>query len=143
MSRRRFLRGMGGIALALPFLEIFMPKRTAGAAPTTKPMRYVFAFGGSSIGMDGGQKVAPATEGAMSSLITRGTQPLADLGVADVTSMVSGLKIPWGATIPSGGRYIGFHASSTCPLAPVGWSANCARSSRPFSTHSDRPSATL
>jgi hypothetical protein len=115
-NRRRFLQGIGGVALALPFLEIFQSKQ-AGAAPTSKPLRYVFAFGGSSIGMDGGQKVAPATEGQLSSLITRGTQPLADLGVDDVTSLVSGLKIPWGATIPSGGRYIGFHASSTCPLA--------------------------
>jgi len=115
-SRRRVLQGIGGVALGLPFLELFQSGR-ADAAPSSKPLRYVFAFGGSSLGMDGGQKVMPATEGNMADLITRGTQPLADLGVADVTSMVSGMKIPWGATIPSGGRYIGFHASSTCPLA--------------------------
>lgn len=115
-GRRRFLRGMGGIVVALPFLELFRGKR-AGAAPGDKPLRYVFAFGGSSIGMDGGQKVAPTSEGELSGLVTRGLQPLADLGVADVTSLVSGMKIPWGSPIPEGGRYIGFHASSTCPLA--------------------------
>ncbi len=115
--RRRFLRGMGGVGLALPFLEYFMPKR-AGAAPGDKPSRYVFAFGGVSIGMDGGEKVTPAAEGPIDAgNISRGLQPLVDLGVNDVTSVVSGMLIPWGATPPSGGRAIGFHASSTCPLA--------------------------
>jgi hypothetical protein len=107
---------MGGVALALPFLEIFHDKRAIAQAGG-KPLRYVFAFGGSSIGMDGEQRVAPLVEGPLASNLTRGLAPLGDLGVADVTSIVSGLTIPWGSPIPSGGRYIGFHASSTCPLA--------------------------
>ncbi|NUO54968.1 MAG: DUF1552 domain-containing protein [Polyangiaceae bacterium] len=115
--RRRFLRGLGGVGLALPFLEIFAPKR-AGAAPGDKPNRYVFAFGGASIGMDGGERSTPPQEGPINATNTsRAVQPLIDLGVNDVTSVVSGLLIPWGATPPAGGRAIGFHASSTCPLA--------------------------
>ena len=114
--RRRFLRGMGGIALALPFLEAFMPRR-AHAAPN--PMRYVFAFGGCSMGLNGEQRVAPVAEGLLADNITRGVAPIGDLGLADVTSVVSGLKIPWGpsGSVPPGGRVIPFHASSTCPLA--------------------------
>ncbi len=115
--RRRFLRGLGGVGLALPFLEYFMPKN-AGAAPGDKPMRYVFAFGGTSIGMDGGERCTPPAEGPINAQNTsRAVQPLIDAGVADVTSAVSGLLIPWGATPPTAGRAIGFHASSTCPLA--------------------------
>ncbi len=115
--RRRFLRGLGGVGLALPFLEYFAPKN-AGAAPGDKPMRYVFAFGGSSIGMDGGERSTPAAEGPINTSNTsRAVQPLIDAGVADVTSLVSGLLIPWGATPPTAGRAIGFHASTTCPLA--------------------------
>lgn len=115
--RRRFLRGLGGVGLALPFLEYFAPKN-AGAAPGDKPMRYVFAFGGASIGMDGGERSTPAAEGPINTSNTsRAVQPLIDAGVADVTSLVSGLLIPWGATPPTAGRAIGFHASTTCPLA--------------------------
>jgi hypothetical protein len=109
---------MGGIALALPFLEAFMPKR-ASAQPFTKPTRYVFAFGGVSMGLNNTQRVAPESEGDLALNISRGLQPVADLGMADVTSCVSGLKIPWGneGSLPPGGRVIPFHASSTCPLA--------------------------
>ncbi|NUO51706.1 MAG: DUF1552 domain-containing protein [Polyangiaceae bacterium] len=115
--RRRFLRGLGGVGLALPFLEIFAPKRVS-AAPGDKPNRYVFAFGGASIGMDGGERTSPPELGPIdASNTSRATQPLVDLGVNDVASVVSGLKIPWGSTPPTGGRAIGFHASSTCPLA--------------------------
>ena len=59
--RRAFLRGAGGIVLALPFLEYFAP-RPAQAAPP--PKRYVFAFGGTSIGFSGGDSVVPAGEPA-------------------------------------------------------------------------------
>jgi Protein of unknown function (DUF1552) len=106
------------MAIALPFLEFFHPSK-AGAGSPVKPMRYVFAFGGTSMGLDGEQRVAPVAEGALAANLTRGLLPLGDEGVADVTSVVSGLKIPWGAagSIPAGGRRIPFHATSTCPLA--------------------------
>ncbi len=114
-KRRAFLRGLGGIAVGLPFLEIFMPTR-AEAAPA--PNRYVVAFAGSSLGMggNGNEKVTPAAEGPLASNLTRGLQPLGDLVVADAATFVSGMLIPWGANIPSGGRAIGFHAHSPCPL---------------------------
>jgi hypothetical protein len=114
-SRRRFLRGLGGIAVGLPFLELFADKRAIAQA--AKPPRYVFAFGGASMGIDGTTRVPPAAEGPLSSNTSRALIPIEDLGLTDVVSMVSGLTIPWGANIPSGGRYIAFHASSTCPLA--------------------------
>jgi hypothetical protein len=117
-SRRRFLRGVGGFALALPFLEVFAPKR-AGAGPSNNPRRYIFSFGGSSLGIDGQDSVAPTAEGPIGSVITRGLQPIVGLGLSDAVSCVSGLSIPYGPdnAIPAGGRYIAWHASSTCPLA--------------------------
>lgn len=117
-GRRRFLRGLGGIALGLPFLEAIDGK-SARAGGTTKPRRYFFSFGGSSLGIDGQDAVAPATEGAIDGLITRGLAPLADLNITDLVSMVSGLEIPYGPddAIPPGGRYIAWHSSSPCPLA--------------------------
>lgn len=115
LSRRTILRGIGGIGLALPALEIFSTS-VAKAAPA--PLRYVVAFAGSSLGMDGIDAVTPTAEGPWSGSLTRGLAPLADFGVEDVTSFVSGLKIPWGAdgAIPEGGRAIGFHASTPCPM---------------------------
>jgi hypothetical protein len=115
ISRRTMLRGIGGIGLALPALELFSTSE-AKAAPA--PLRYVIAFAGSSLGMDGVDSVTPSAEGALSGMLTRGLAPLADFDVADVTSFVSGMKIPWGAdgSIPEGGRAIGFHAHTPCPM---------------------------
>jgi len=114
--RRAFLRGMGGVCMALPFLELFQEKR-AVAQQSTSPMRYVIAFAGSSLGMDGGDSVVPAGQGDLSTMLTRGLAPLGDFGVADVTSLVSGLVIPWGAdgSIPAGGRGIQWHSQAKGP----------------------------
>lgn len=116
--RRRFLRGLGGIALGLPFLEA-LDVRKASAGGQSKPRRYIFSFGGSSTGIDGMDAVVPGSEGAIGGLVTRGIQPIADLGITDLVSLVSGLEIPYGAddAIPAGGRYIQWHSSSPCPLA--------------------------
>lgn len=117
-SRRRFLRGLGGVALALPFLELLdAPKAKAGGS--AKPKRYVFSFGGASLGIDGRDAVVPDAEGAIAGLMTRGIQPLEDLGITDLVSLVSGLEIPYGPNnaIPAGGRYINWHSSSPAPLA--------------------------
>ena len=115
-TRRRFLRGLGGVAIALPFLELFAPRKATADVPV-KPKRYVFAFGGSSMGLDDTQRVVPLVEGPLAANLTRGLAPLGDEGVADVTSVVSGLLIPWGSPVPTAGRRIAFHATSTCPLA--------------------------
>lgn len=42
MKRRRFLRGLGGAAIALPFLETFAPKKRAAAGEADVPSFAVF-----------------------------------------------------------------------------------------------------
>lgn len=108
-TRRRMLRGLGGVCLALPFLEALAPKR-AHAAGT--PKRYVFMFGGLSIGSYGQDKMAPPSEGPLAGMLTRGLAPLGELGVTDVVSLVSGLRIPVGETPPAAGRPPSFHSTS-------------------------------
>ncbi len=117
MNRRAVLRGLGGFCLALPFLELMQPRR-AIAQPLTAPLKYLIAFGGTSTGMDSRDQVVPAAEGSLAGQLSRGLLPLGDEGVEDVTSIVTGLTIPWGsgASIPAGGRAIRFHAMTTCPL---------------------------
>jgi hypothetical protein len=44
ISRRALLRGAGGIAIGLPFLEIMAKSRTAGAAAAPIPQRFVVFF---------------------------------------------------------------------------------------------------
>src|ERR1044072_1242191 len=91
-GRRAFLRGMGGIVMALPFLEYFATKPAAAAPP---PKRYVFSFGGTSIRFSNGDSVVPKSVGPLKDNLSIGLAPLADLGVTDVVSIVSGLYIPW------------------------------------------------
>ena len=52
ISRRTVLRGAGGLALALPPLEIMSRPGTAHAAPG--PKRFVMAYSGSSLGTERG-----------------------------------------------------------------------------------------
>jgi hypothetical protein len=109
LGRRRFLRGIGGTTMALPFLEIFAPRK---AFAGTLAHRYAFLFAGFSIGSYGNDKIANAPVGPWNGVVTRALQPLVDLGVSDVVSLVSGLEIPVGATIPAAGRPIPFHSTS-------------------------------
>ncbi len=113
-TRRRVLRGLGGLCMSLPFLEYFAP-RPAHAAPP--PKRYVFMFAGFSIGSYGGDQMAPPVEGPLTQNLTRGLMPLGDLGVSDHVSLVSGLEIPVGVTPPAAGRPGPFHSTSHQVLA--------------------------
>ncbi len=113
-SRRRFLRGLGGTAMALPFLEYFAPARAFGAP---KPFRYAFMFAGFSIGAYGNDRIAPAVAGPWGPTPTRALQPLFDAGVADAVSLVSNLTIPTGVDPPAAGRVTSFHSSSHQVLA--------------------------
>lgn len=109
-SRRRVLRGIGGICLALPFLELFAPKKAHAGTP---PQRYIFTFGGMSIGSTGLDQMAPLTEGPLAGALTRGLAPLAAHDkITDVVSMVSGLEIPVDYTPPVAGRPPSFHSTS-------------------------------
>jgi hypothetical protein len=114
MNRRRVLRGLGGLAVGLPFLEYFAPRQALAAPP---PQRYCFMFAGFSIGSYGNDKMAPKVAGPLAANITRGIKPLETYGVADVVSMVSGLNIPVGNTAPAAGRPPAFHSSSHQVLA--------------------------
>src|SRR5689334_20983061 len=116
LPRRSFLRGLGGVAVGLPMLEIMAPP-TVRAGGTSPAPRYVYAFVGCSLSLNDTERVTPIDEGEGYTL-GRAFAPLADLGVQDVVSVASGLLIPWdeGSGIPPGGRRVGFHASSPCPL---------------------------
>lgn len=124
LPRRSFLRGAGGIAVALPALEIMTPRKAA--AQGDAPLRYIVAFCGASIGRRDG---AYAPGGETADLFVpdevgagytpkRATQPLADHGITDEVSIVSGMRIPWdtGNGVPAAGRRVQFHESTMCPL---------------------------
>jgi hypothetical protein len=116
LSRRTLLRGLGGVAIALPTLECMLPSR-AQAQSAAIPNRFVVSYGGTSIGADGsGELFVPSMSGAGYPL-TRGLQPLGDLGVQNDFSVVTGLKIPWGApgAIPPGGKTVAFHYNTVGP----------------------------
>ncbi len=114
LPRRAFLRGAGGLVLALPFLEFYATKPVLAAGPSN---RYVFSFAGTSIGFSGGDSVTPLNEGPLAGNLSIGLQPLADFGVTDVVSAVSGLYIPWSDNPGPGGRVIQWHSSTPAILA--------------------------
>lgn len=111
LSRRAFLAGIGGTAIALPFLDIMRPKK-AHAGEATFPFRYAVWFSGNSTGMDH-DIVVPTQTGADYEL-TGALQRLADHDdIRREVSIVSGMKIPWeqGGSIPAGGRPVDFHST--------------------------------
>ncbi|MBC8117265.1 MAG: DUF1552 domain-containing protein [Candidatus Saccharimonas sp.] len=97
-------------------MEYFAPRRALAQAVSI-PKRYAFLFAGFSIGSDPTGKIAPPTECPLAGNLTRGLAPLGDLGVTDVVSLVSGLRIPVGETSPEAGRIAAFHSTSHQVLA--------------------------
>lgn len=142
LPRRTFLRGMGGVALALPALEIMSPSSTARAGGGPTP-RFMTSFVGTSTGRTywpndeccgttyPGDRITPDSDGAgydlKQSLLPVGAAAWqytngfggdqAGLDVQDQLTVVSGLTIPWGtgADIPPAGRTIGFHYTTITP----------------------------
>ncbi|MBX5483768.1 MAG: DUF1552 domain-containing protein [Myxococcaceae bacterium] len=121
LSRRSVLRGLGGVSIALPFLEIMADNRAfAQSAP---PKRYIVCFGGQSLGADGDpvhSEYVPDIVGPDYDLKTA-LKPLAGFdSVKNEITVVSGLRIPTeydnGGTIPPGGRPNDFHVSTASPL---------------------------
>ena len=114
MRRRTFLRGAGGIAVALPTLEIMLNDHgTAYADGTGLCQRYFVGFGGFSQRADFGPiGFRPDAVGPNYDL-KEATMPLGDYGdVRSEVSIVSNLRIPHalvdgGATQPGGAA--GFH----------------------------------
>lgn len=102
LSRRTLLRGLGGTALALPWLEAM---HTEARAAEPAPRRYLLVFGGMSLGnarVPAPNLLAPPTA---TYTLTADAQGLADL--TSSVSIVSGLRIPVaepGEPTPLGGR---------------------------------------
>jgi hypothetical protein len=110
LDRRAVLRGGAGAAIALPFLEVMLPRRAHAQAA---PRRYVVCFAGMSLGRDNAGRlsdIVPDIAGANFDL----KMPLLPLEpVKGEITVVSGLTIPIGS---AGGRLPGFHKSSLSPL---------------------------
>ncbi|MEM6991281.1 MAG: DUF1552 domain-containing protein [Myxococcota bacterium] len=117
LKRRSFLRGAGGIAVALPVLDIMLDDHgTALASGRSLPCRFMHCFGGYTL-MCGGDPtpvaVEPGTTGAGYTLPTALSPFAAHGNVQDEITVVSGLGLPTattsGGTIPEGGRGFVFH----------------------------------
>lgn len=118
LSRRVFLKGIGGTAVALPILETMLDAHGEVFAQDGQPIprRYVVCFGGHSLGADNTNvhnMYVPDTVGANYDL-KLALEPLGEQGVRDDVSVISGLHIPWDDT--PGSRHVGFHLSSLSPL---------------------------
>jgi len=119
ISRRSFLQGAGGVAVALPLLEAMVD--SAPALADSLPKRYVVCFGGQSLGGDGDplhNDYVPNIIGPNYDLKSA-LAPFADHNnVKNEISVVSDLWIPSaeGGPVPPGGRVDGFHVSTLSPL---------------------------
>ncbi len=136
LHRRTFLRGAGGVAVALPVLECMLDDHgVAYAGGAAIPRRFAIVFAGQALGGDGyaktsnrvagmsfeegGHFIAPPETGP-GYTITTPLMPVADL-VGDF-SVVSNMRIPWNASssdpadVPAGGAYRDFHGGGCSPL---------------------------
>jgi hypothetical protein len=115
LSRRTMLRGIGGAALALPFLESMLPRTARAGGQAAIPTRYVFCYAGTSTGRylteTEGKILEPSTFGALTDVGAdmHSLQPLVTEGVLGDVSLVSNLLVPWGTNandLPAGGRLV-------------------------------------
>lgn len=120
LSRRSLLRGAGGAAVALPWMEIMAPRRAA--AQTAKKMRLVVAFGGLSPMPEYPPKTFGSTWdlglgfrplGGKDAMPVAGRKAYGWASVRDAFSVVSNLNLR-----PSGaGGYLGpWHSACTGPV---------------------------
>lgn len=122
IKRRALLKGIGGTAVSLPFLEAMLPvSRSASAQSANLPKRFIVCFNGQSLGADNDpvhNYYAPDTIGPDYDLKTA-LAPFANHGnIKNEISVVSGLMIPTanGGSVPAGGRSDDFHITSLSPL---------------------------
>jgi hypothetical protein len=119
LGRRALLRGLGGVAIALPALEVmFDGKWLRAGPPPAIPTRYLVCFNGQSLGGDDDplvsdyvpDKVGPGYD------LKSALAPLST--VQGDVSVVSGMRIPSanGGAVPAGGRDDDFHISSLSAL---------------------------
>lgn len=97
LNRRTFLRGLGGISIALPTLEIMLDGQLAHAQAAPAKRIGVF-FVGQSLGADGDRRnfFVPPSAGA-NYVTSVGLRPLETRNVKSDVSVVSGLYIPTGS----------------------------------------------
>jgi hypothetical protein len=137
LSRRTWLRGLGGVLVGLPVLECMLDSHGTAYAQSgaALPKRYAIVFAGQALGGDGwpkdrqmvagirsteaGHFIAPAQLGAGYALTT----PLKPLDkLINEFSIVSGLKIPYSASstdpsaVPAAGAFRDFHGGASGPL---------------------------
>jgi hypothetical protein len=110
LNRRVFLRGAGGVGIALPFLEAMSPR---AAFAQTAPKRYVVCFAGMSLGRDNAGRLEDIVPEGVGADFQFRTPMQALAPYKDDVVVVSGLRIPIGG---AGGRLAGFHKSSISPL---------------------------
>lgn len=88
LSRRTFLRGLGGFAVSLPFLEAMLPR--LATAQTMGPTRFLTSFAGTVCGPDSESSVGGY--GALPTTMPRSWKGLEP--VRDWVSIVSNCEIP-------------------------------------------------
>jgi hypothetical protein len=141
LSRRTVLRGLGGVGVALPALEAMeiATRGRAARAQAAKPRRFVLSYGGTSTGAyAGGDELVPATVGRGYD-VRRALKPLADLGIRDDVTVVTGLVLPWqqNGEMPPGGRTIEFHYNTVGPQV-AGTSTGPGRRGKPKGPTADQ-----
>ena len=134
LSRRAVLRGIGGVAVALPALEIMgSASRIGGRASAddhAPPKRFMVGYVAASTGTYTrapdrttihADMITPSTIGAgydlPRSLVTLAGGAVGGIDYGDVSgdvTVVTGLKIPWqtGSSVPDGGRTAPFHGNT-------------------------------
>jgi hypothetical protein len=118
---------LGGLAIALPFLEIM--GNDAKADSTTVPKRYFIAYHGVSTGAYGGDMITPSSTGTGYELL-RSMRPVVDLGMESEITLVSGLVLPYaeaGQPAPTAGRTANFHRNTVSAVI-------CGRASDTYGT---------
>ena len=129
LSRRLFLRGLGGAAIALPWLEAMLPRRAWAAG--NGPKRFVAMFAGIEQ-----HSCVPSGSGAGYTM----PAGLASLeAVRDHISIVSGLEIASagaGAT-PPGGKANPHHGNIMKPVL-TGWRSTNEDYGLPHSATADQ-----
>lgn len=104
LNRRTFLRGVGGLALGLPLLDIMRP---ANASTSLLPARYLLGFGGFSLSTDRSPEPSTLLPTGFGVGYALHPSALSLLDLQDEITWVSGLSIPRaepGGDAPLGGR---------------------------------------
>jgi hypothetical protein len=122
INRRAFLRGAGGVAIALPFLEGYLERSAFGALPTT-PVFAFFICTANGVVQAGGSDPERFWPTALGAVNTAGLAAATDRCTSILAEHASRLLFVKGINYPNGGTGCG-HASGLAQtltgLAPTG-----------------------